>query len=588
MLRIFVSNKEFRKRLEHSGGPLEFGRVDGRGDVPRCVIQKDDFLSKDQLRVVVVGAGRIQLENLSRKVAAQLADGSALGPGDSREVGLPVRIAVGETLIEIEEPEEIDRATLHSVDRPVPTLAVPMVALSDLGETPSAEQLARWFETLVTVQRSAASSKDFYVETARAVVDLIGLDRGLVLLRHDDDWEVVARFGIDPTRGAEFSRTVLDFVRDERRTFFQILSETAPTRSQVAGSAVVVAPILGADDQSVVGAVYGARAPNPTGAGVAIRPLEAQLVQVLAAAVGAGLARLESEEKAARRHRQFMDFFSPELTRELDRNPKLLEGEKREVTVLFSDIRGFSRISERLSPEETCALVRDVMERLTRRIREHRGVVVDYIGDSILALWNAPVDQPDHAALACRAALAMLEEVPGLDGQWSGRIGGPFGLGIGLNTGQTLVGNTGSQSRFKYGPLGHAVNLASRVEGATKQLGVAALITGPTRDALGDHDFALRRLCKVEVVGIADPVSLYELHAGAPGPTWCSWRDTYEKGLRQFEAGELAKACRTLHSLLEGREGRYDLATLTLVGRAIEHLKDPSLPFSPVLSLSSK
>src|SRR5262249_3386934 len=149
---------------------------------------------------------------------------------------------------------------------------------------------------------SAASSNDFYAETARAVVDLIGLNRGLVLLRHDDDWEVVARFGTDPTGGAEFSRTVLDLVRDERQTFFQILSETAPTRSHVPGSPVVVAPILGPGDQAVVGAVYGVREPKPTGAGVAIRPLEAQLVQVLAAAVEAGLARLESEEKAARRH----------------------------------------------------------------------------------------------------------------------------------------------------------------------------------------------------------------------------------------------------------------------------------------------
>jgi adenylate cyclase len=272
----------------------------------------------------------------------------------------------------------------------------------------------------------------------------------------------------------------------------------------------------------------------------------------------------------------------------LDRNPALLDGERRELTILFSDIRGFSRISEKLSPEDTCALVRDVMERLTNRIREHHGVVVDYIGDAILALWNAPADQPDHALLACRAALAMQKELPGLNERWADRIGGPFGLGIGLNTGEALVGNTGSRSRFKYGPLGHAVNLASRVEGATKQMGVPALITGATHAALGKHDLATRRLCRVAVVGIDHPVDLYELHADRLDPAWQARRDTYEEGLRHFEAGEMPRACRAFHALLEGQEGRYDLPTLGLLGRAIEHLKDPTRPFNPVLKLDTK
>ena len=275
-------------------------------------------------------------------------------------------------------------------------------------------------------------------------------------------------------------------------------------------------------------------------------------------------------------NRQFTDFFSPELAAELDRNPALLDGERRDLTILFSDIRGFSRIAERLSPEDTCALVLDVMERLTCRIRAHRGVVVDYIGDAVLAIWNAPADQPDHALLACRAALAMLEELPGLNERWAERIGGPFGLGIGLNTGNALVGNTGSHSRFKYGPLGHAVNLASRVEGATKQLGVPVLITGSTHAALGEHDLATRRLGRVAFVGLDHPVDLYELHPGPLDPTWRTRRDTYEEGLSQFEACEMPRACRAFHRLLEGQEGRYDLPTLGLLGRAIEHMKNPS------------
>ena len=133
-------------------------------------------------------------------------------------------------------------------------------------------------------------------------------------------------------------------------------------------------------------------------------------------------------------------------------------------------------------------------------------------------MWNAPVAQPDHAARACRAALAMIGELPGLNERWAGRIGAPLALGIGVNTGAALVGNTGSRRRLKYGPLGNTVNLASRVEGATKQLGVPVLITGGTRGRLA-APFATRRLCRVRVVGIDAPVELFELHGETATPT---------------------------------------------------------------------
>jgi adenylate cyclase len=588
MLHIRVANKAGRRTYDHESGPLELGRGPRR-ESPRLALD-DPEVSNNQFVVEEVDGGKVRLENLSTRVEARLADGSALAAGAVRVCDLPVRITAGSTLIEIEvggAATEANAAEFRTIDRPVRTLASSeQGAFSPLPEDPTPEQLARCLESLVTVQRSAASSPDFYTQTARAVVELIGLDFGMVLLRHGSEWEVKARHGRNPTPGAEFSRTLLDRVCEDRRTFYQVLDRVPANRSQLGGSTVVAAPVLGADGAVVVGAVYGVRAPRTGDA--TIRPLEAELVQILAASVGTGLARLESEDKAARRHRQFTDFFSPELAAELDRNPTMLDGERRELTILFSDIRGFSRISERLSPEDTCALVRDVMERLTVRIREHQGVVVDYIGDAILALWNAPADQPDHALLACRAALAMQEELPALNNRWADRIGGPFGLGIGLNTGEALVGNTGSRSRFKYGPLGHAVNLASRVEGATKQMGVSALITGATHAALGDHDLSTRRLCRVAVVGIDHPVDLYELHSSRLDPAWRAWRDTYEEGLRHFEAAEMPQACRAFQRLLEGQKGHYDLPTLVLISRAIEHLKDPTRPFNPVLKLDTK
>ena len=138
-------------------------------------------------------------------------------------------------------------------------------------------------------------------------------------------------------------------------------------------------------------------------------------MQLLAAAVGAGLARQQKEAEAARSRVQFEQFFSSALANQLQADPTMLDGRDCQITVLFSDIRGFSGLSERLAPAETCRLVGDVMERLTGRIVEHGGVVVDYVGDGLLAMWNAPVAQADHAVLACRAALAMIDELPGTE-----------------------------------------------------------------------------------------------------------------------------------------------------------------------------
>ncbi len=162
----------------------------------------------------------------------------------------------------------------------------------------------------------------------------------------------------------------------------------------------------------------------------------------------------------------------------------------------------------------------------------------------------------------------MLADLPNLDMEWQARLGGPVRLGIGLNTGPALCGNTGSKKKFHYGLLGHAVNLASRVEGATKQLGVPLLITGSTHAQLGD-DFATRRLCRARLVGIDCTTDLHELHSENAPEEWLSWRATYEKGLAQYESGAWVEACGTLHPLLVGRP-EHDRPTLTLLARATQ------------------
>jgi adenylate cyclase len=588
MLRFFVSNKKDSLSFEHEGGPLEFGREPRKGSAR--VVLNDPYVSSSHLRVEELPDAKIQVTNLSKRLPVVLADGTEIGIDGVSTIPVPARLTIGESLLEIlsGEKSSIDPSSLMTVAQPLnrSTSGKPIV-LDPFTGTPSPEQLTQWFESVVNVQRAAAGSPNFYNEIAQAVVDLIGLDYALILLRRNDGWEIVARCATPDAPRLEYSRTVLNRVVAEKRTFYQGSTLLNTSQSLTGISTVVASPILESDDEEIVGAVYGAKVRRSPLGGDDLKPLHAQLVQVLAAAAGAGIARMKSETEAARRHVQFEQFFSRELAEELDRNPDLLAGQDREVTILFSDVRGFSRIAERFSPRETCQLMADVLERLTSRIKDHGGVVVDYAGDGILAMWNAPVTQPDHAARACRAAMAMLGELAGLNERWAERVKTTLALGIGVNTGAALVGNTGSVHRLKYGPLGNTVNLASRVEGVTKQLGVPVLITETTHQKLGQA-FATRRLCQVRVVGIDTPVVLYELHGETARPEWILVRDAYQSALALCEQGHLSEACRALFPLLDDPEGHVDRPSLILASRAIDGLKSPAQAFDPVIILESK
>jgi adenylate cyclase len=459
-------------------------------------------------------------------------------------------------------------------------------------EAPSPETLAQWMETVLALQRSDAGPSEFYAQAAQAMIDMIGLDVGLVLLHGEKGWRVTARAARDledsgdrqASSAREFSQTVLAQVQAEKQTFYQDLDRMRSQQSLRTVGAVVASPIFGLEDE-VVGALYGLRRGRDWSRGVKVTPLEAQLVQLLAAAVGANLARTT----ATRTRTQLEQCFPPEVVRELERDPGMLEGRAQEVTILMSDLRGFSRLSERLGPQDTCRLVRDVMERLSDRIVQQTGAIVSYLGDGVLAMWNAPVRQEKHAVLACRAALAVQGELPGLNETWQSLVGGPLRIGVGVNTGPAQVGNTGSSRKFFYGPLGNTVNLASRVEGATKHLKIPILITGSTRAQIGDA-FAVRRLCQVRVVGIQGAVDLYELHGETASAEWLAYREVYERALLMYESRQWLKACQTLPPLLERADtaGAFDVPTLKLMNRAWACLENPPEPFDPVLELSAK
>lgn len=209
---------------------------------------------------------------------------------------------------------------------------------------------------------------------------------------------------------------------------------------------------------------------------------------------------------------------------------KLNRGEKREMTVLFSDIRGFTSLSEHMSPEKLADFINQYLSPMTQIVFEEKGTLDKYIGDAVMAFWNAPLDQPDHALRACRAAIHMLERLEELKLEWR-KAGYPeLEIGIGINTGQMVVGNMGSDVRVDYTVLGDSVNLGSRLEGTTKEYDTRTIISEFTRAAVKDG-IITRRLGAVRVKGKKVPVGIYELRGlGAPS-------ETERKAIAAFEAG---------------------------------------------------
>jgi adenylate cyclase len=328
-------------------------------------------------------------------------------------------------------------------------------------------------------------------------------------------------------------------------------------------SALVAAPIL--DGQgAVVGALYGDRRSGGLVEGAPqISAFEAKLVELLASGIAAGLARIKEEQAALAARVQFEQFFTPQLAAQLERDPRLLDGRDADVTVLFADIRGFSRVSQRLGSARTMEWIQDTMGALSDCVLAHDGVLVDYIGDELMAMWGAPVSQANHAELACHAARQMVDTLSAINGRWQSELGSPVKLGIGLNSGTARVGNTGSRQKFKYGPLGDTVNVASRTQGATKYLGADCLITGATLAAL-PPGAAVRRLARVRAVNIEQAIDLYEIVATAP-KDWDERCRRYAEALTALERENLDEAARLAREMT--RDYPHDLAATALFQR---------------------
>jgi adenylate cyclase len=305
-------------------------------------------------------------------------------------------------------------------------------------------------------------------------------------------------------------------------------------------------------------------------------------------------------EQAAKRHvyQAFGKFVAPAVVDHLAEHPErlVLGGETRELTVLFCDLRDFAGLSEGMSAQELTRFMNDYLTPMTDTILAHEGTIDKYMGDAILAFWNAPLDVAAHptkaleAALTMRAELAVLNEARAAQARESGRVRGPVAMGVGLALGPCSVGNMGSVRRFDYSILGDTVNLASRLEGAAKSLRTDIVVAGELRDAA--PDFAWLDLGEIVVVGRTTPTAIAAIAGDAKyaqSYEFRDWKKKHDAMRGAYQAARFADAATAAAELaVRAAPGRRDL--YIVLEKRFAALRDAPLSkdWSPIWVLDSK
>ena len=255
----------------------------------------------------------------------------------------------------------------------------------------------------------------------------------------------------------------------------------------------------------------------------------------------------------------FGHYIPPELVDEMSESPEefSLDGENREMTVLFSDVRGFTTISEGMDPKELTQLMNALLTPMTRVIHKNRGTIDKYMGDAIMSFWGAPLADSEHARHALYAAMQMMDELKIMQEDFKQRGWPAVNIGIGLNTGNMNVGNMGSEFRMAYTVLGDAVNLGARLEGLTKEYGVNIIVSESTKSEI--PEFLFRELDLVRVKGKNEPVAIFEPlgHRNDIEKSVTEELSAYRKALSNFRAQSWDKAELDFFNLNRSYPDRY-------------------------------
>jgi len=295
------------------------------------------------------------------------------------------------------------------------------------------------------------------------------------------------------------------------------------------------------------------------------------------------------EQERVRLRRTFEAYVAPTVVREILKHPDNLRlgGERREITILFTDIRGFTTLSENLEPEELVKVLHDFLNPMSNIIIQHSGTIDKYIGDAIMALFGAPLELPDHATLACRTALDMVATLKELDSQWAAEGRPQFRIGVGINSGEAAVGNMGSDRLFDYTAIGDNVNLASRLEGLNKYYGTNILLSHGTVQSL-NADFIIRSVDLVQVKGKAQTQEVFELLGeGVPDSDLSRFLEIYQRGLKLYREGNWVESAAALDTALDLRP--HDVLTRRYLVLSKKYQESPPEPdWTPVTAMSDK
>lgn len=301
--------------------------------------------------------------------------------------------------------------------------------------------------------------------------------------------------------------------------------------------------------------------------GLLLDPVYPALVLFLLFVCSSLLSYFRSE--AGRKHVKaaFGHYISPEFLEELTKSPEKLKlgGDLRELTVMFTDIRSFTKISESLPPEELIQLMNDFLTPMSNLVMENRGTIDKYMGDAMMAFWNAPLDDNNHARNACLTALKMNDALKPINeslkeqAEKEGKEPVVLNAGIGINTGMCSVGNMGSKQRFAYSAMGDNVNLASRLEGQTKSYGVEILVGEATYKKASD--LAFLELDLIKVYGREEPVKIYTIvgdHEVKKSSDFKRWEVAHNSMLAAYRIADFSCAAQDCKEAMEFSNGQLD------------------------------
>ena len=569
--------------------------------VPRSLIRLDP-----------IGGDQWRITNLHKSATIAVPGIKILGFSESCTIDLPSKIQLPEGISlsfessVVRKPQFVDEAWEGSLC----ALGVAPLRLSGnelfepqqsfsrfsmqggSGTQLDVQVVLEWLGQAVAAMQRPVSSDGFFSGIAQAVASIIEVDRAEVILWDGKQWEFdpSRRFvnpRIDEANLRAPSSTMLQQVLDTKRIVVYPKSRGGSSDLQSMSvqllHTAVACPILDILEggNEILGVLYADRMLNVEWQLGRVMEAEQRLIAILATAIASSIARIKREALVTK----YQQFFSPKVTEAISLNPALLEGEDVDVSVLFCDIRGFSHTTDLIGTKAAMSWIGDILSELSALVLESDGVLVDYVGDEMFAMWGAPEISPDHAFRTAMAAREMMSLRKNLSEKYKDLIPGGIDFGIGICTGPARVGNTGSKQKFKYGPMGRTVNLGSRIQGLTKHWKVSALMDAETAKCL-PSDLLKRRLCRAKVVGLDGDTDLFELLPD-DSPQNAELVVAYTAALELYESGShFREAVRAFGALVQ--QFPADGPSLIMLVRAVNELVEPSQPFSPVWSAKSK